>query len=327
MFYVDIRSIGRGDPPWVKNPSYKPGANPQPLFSVPASRSRQIGNRCANDSLSPAEAMARLQWAISCRVLATKVVVGMLYELDEYGDRAKLDLPYYPLFVKKSKLDNVAAADLWKPDTASCAVPGDIVYATVTISALQIGGNVEQLSQIMRKDDDAEGLYFVQCSIENKSDCKKALEKIIVYASGDFPGQFANMAYNPSIPGGPAFISYETRGYHEYGLTELYPNPSPILESEIQASRRQLARHYQVLSRDWERSQDLVHFFRLTDEELKRVAGIAQIIAENKAKVVGVGQLCYEKPYSCVTETAKIYAAGTSVLKDYNPADLVKECA
>ena len=197
---------------------------------------------------------------------------------------------------------------------------------TIKITALQIGGKPEDLTTILKKNEDNEKLHFMRCSIENRQACVAALERIVNYASNEFPDQFGDMTYDPQTAYGPAFLSYQTKSYYDYGLTELYPDPSPIMAAEIIAMRARLLETHRSLSKYGQRSFELLNHFRLSDEEVDRIQKIYRKIERNKAKVVKVGQLCYEKPNFCVENAVKLYAdSGPESLEEYNPKDLMKE--
>jgi len=198
---------------------------------------------------------------------------------------------------------------------------------TISISALQIGGSVDRLSEILSSKGQDGNLFIFRCSLENRTDCSKALNRMLVYASEDFPTQFRKMHYLAGKAEGAAFLRYQTRNYYDFGVMELYPEKSPILAMEIDVSRQKILQTYQKEAKDGERVQNLLQFFRLNKEEFEKISNISHKIASNKIKLVRVGQLCYERPLLCVVEANKLYTLRPDAggLDIYHPRELVKK--
>lgn len=188
----------------------------------------------------------------------------------------------------------------------------------VAISALQIGGKVQELNKALAATSDGDGLAIVNCDFAHPEACQKALSKLIKYATTNYVAQIANLDYNiKDSTAGAAFLGYEVVDYYGGGLRELYPNPSPVLASEIQEARDRLALQYSIQSAHRRRAEKLKGM-RLSHDEERRISRVASTLQDNVAKIVRTAQTCYEFPLRCVATEAAL------TLGAYNAGDLSK---
>lgn len=174
-------------------------------------------------------------------------------------------------------------------------------HVAVTISAIQIGGNVQNLTKIFGESSE-QGVPLIQCSLKKPAECAKAMEKIIAYVRGDYAEQLKNLSYDPSKPHGAAFLGYHTRSYARGGgnLSELYKTPGPVLAGEISAARERLKSMYAVLKRHRARSSRLLLLDSLKESERQVIQQIDEVIKANTKNLVAAAVTCYDFPDDCV---------------------------
>jgi hypothetical protein len=178
----------------------------------------------------------------------------------------------------------------------------------VTISALQVGGDVTALGRIFQGDGSS-GSQVMRCSIDNIDACIKTMENVVTYASSSDPGNFSsqlkNLQFDDTSSFGAANLRYITKSYFSGGLRELYKSPAPILSNEIMAARNRLLERYEAQARDRKRVSSLLNL-RLSEAELQRFLELDRRLAHNIRQMVSAGQTCYEKPLACVETEAAI---------------------
>ena len=192
---------------------------------------------------------------------------------------------------------------------------------SVTFSALQIGGNVEQLGRVLGTAPNSEGIPILRCSLENRQACLETFEKMIRYASregsGGFIDQIKDLAYEPGSTGGAAFLGYKTRTYFEAGHYDLYPAEGPLLDQATSDIREGLVWEYQVQSKYHKRAQVLASM-RLRDDERRAIENTKSILKRNINEILRVATICYERPGLCIETHSNIS------LTSYDPATLSK---
>lgn len=174
-------------------------------------------------------------------------------------------------------------------------------HVAVTISAIQIGGNVQNLTKIFGGSTD-QGVPLIQCSLKKPAECAKAMENIISYVRGDYAEQLKNLSYEPGKPHGAAFLGYHTRSYARGGgnLSDLYSTPGPVLDGEIAAARERLKQKYGALKRHRARSTRLLLLDSLKDDERSTIADIDETIKANTKNLVAAAVTCYDFPDDCI---------------------------
>ena len=192
---------------------------------------------------------------------------------------------------------------------------------SVTFSALQIGGNVEQLSSVLGSSGGEDGIPILRCALDNRQACLETFEKMIRYASsegeGGFIDQVRNLSYEPGSSGGAAFLGYKTKTYYEAGHYDLYPAEGPLLDQAIADIREGLVWDYGVQSRYYKRAQ-VLSAMRLKEAEREKIANTKAILKRNISEILRVATICYNRPGLCIETNRGIN------LSDYDPATLSK---
>lgn len=191
-------------------------------------------------------------------------------------------------------------------------------HVSITISAVQVGGNVAKLTRIFGNAGES-GVPVMQCSLKRPEECQKAMEAIIAYARGDYADQLRNLSYDPKEPQGAAFLGYLTRSYARGGgnLPDLYRKPGPVLDLEIEAARDRLEAQYEVLKRHRTRSSRLLLLDSLNTQERELIASIDATIKSNTKQLINAATICYDSPDECLA------AEQAYEPKEYDPASLV----
>lgn len=185
---------------------------------------------------------------------------------------------------------------------------------TVTITATQVGGKAERLTNILGPQ--GQGIHLMKCGIANQQDCEQALDSILRYARDDFATQLAELSYDPTVTGGAAFLSYNAKDYYRAGLRQLYPAPGPVLEQEVKATRDRLLETYQAQASDRKYAESLLRMPSLSEDERRIAQSTTDILKRNIAKLVATAQICYETPGQCVDAESQV------TLEPYDPGKL-----
>ncbi|WP_159455642.1 leucine-rich repeat domain-containing protein [Pseudobacteriovorax antillogorgiicola] len=187
---------------------------------------------------------------------------------------------------------------------------------SITITALQIGGRVQDLPEAFRNPQTGEA-SIIDCDLENPTACKQTLKDLIDYATDTYPKQIDDLSYEPNSPNGAAFLGYRTKSYYNGGLRQLYPNPGPVIQAEIVEARDRLAQRYQTMSNHRRRATKLLAM-RLLDDERQAIVATDDILRRNIAKMIRVAETCYDTPLLCVA------AEEALTLEAYDPNTLDK---
>lgn len=175
-------------------------------------------------------------------------------------------------------------------------------HVSISISAVQIGGNVGELTRIFGNPQDG-GVPIIQCSLKMPVECQKAMGAIIAYARGSYAEQLKNLSYDPTAPNGAAFLGYLTRSYARGGgnLPDLYKKPGPVLDLEIEAARDRLKSQYIILKKHRARSSRLLLLDSLKPAERREISQIDLVIKSNTKALIKAATVCYDYPDECIS--------------------------
>lgn len=190
----------------------------------------------------------------------------------------------------------------------------------IKIFAFQQGGKPEKLAEILNGSGEGDNRSsFVTCSVDNRADCLSSLQRVLDYMSGNdefsFKNQISDFSYNPSIPGGAAFLKYHTTSYYSAGHLALYGQPGALLNQAIQDTRRELIRLYEHQEEHKKTAESLLNM-RLTADERQKISTVKVSIENNISRILDTATVCYEKPGDCIRKR------GNMRLVDFDPADL-----
>lgn len=243
--------------------------------------------------------------------LGAKLFIGVKFEFSSREAKsafeANVDVDYLQIF-------SVSGA-------AKTALEQFKNQVRVKIFLYQQGGKPQLASDILN-DGEGKGSSIITCSIANRKACLKALENLVQYISSDSPNSFKNQVkefiYDPTQPGGPAFLTHQTRTYYEAGHNELYPVEGPIIAQAIQNVRTELLLAYDVQSRQHLKAQSLLSM-RLSPAERQAISATEQILKSNLTKILTTAKVCYDTPKLCLDAYKQI------TLATYDPATLVHD--
>jgi len=165
--------------------------------------------------------------------------------------------------------------------------------AKVTVSALQIGGDVSKVTGLFANSD-AGRAGFVQCTLGSFSSCADVVSAALKYATSittGFPSQIA-----PEAKPGAAPLLYKTIEYKAAGI---YPSKYPLLDEANEQARERLHGFFEkqfslsVLT-------DRIISVGLSPDKVKDLLVQRQIIDRNIASILSASKTCYESPLQCV---------------------------
>ncbi|WP_041577848.1 leucine-rich repeat protein [Bdellovibrio bacteriovorus] len=197
-----------------------------------------------------------------------------------------------------------------------------------TVTAVQVGGDVSKLANILKGVETSEEkikkgvtAQIFKCDIEKYEACYEAISQMINYATeeGGFSSQLNSMTYQPQKSDGPAWMQY---GYTSYANSEAQELSSEVTDigEDIKQKRRSLVRQYLKLSADLGRTQDLLDISIEHSEEKARLQTLQSVIRDNFDVVQNAIKICRENPDSCVNA----FAGMTEKLKFYDSREITK---
>lgn len=189
-----------------------------------------------------------------------------------------------------------ASADL---ETASREFSQD---STVTVSALQIGGDVSKVTGLFAADEQGR-LGFVKCSLGDFEKCAQVVSQALKYATDTrdgFPAQIA-----PGAQPGASPILYRTAPYSAAGL---YKTPPPLVTQAIQRARENLSTEFQHQLRLGLLADRLLNQ-GFAGDRLLALTSQRSIIDANVSAIVDVALVCYENPLACLDATRSLHVA------------------
>lgn len=175
----------------------------------------------------------------------------------------------------------------------------------IKVSALQVGGKVEELSAIFGSNSD-DPLKLVECSMGSFDQCSYVLQNAIRYATQDLRKQF-NETTDPEARA--ATLSYITRPVQEAGVRNAHP---PQLKSAILESREALT---QFLDHDYSFMLRADRFLkggsrRMSPRQRKVLEEAREKLNKNKLRILEAAQECWEVPGEKCTTKVALMSAG-----------------
>ncbi|RZA27308.1 MAG: hypothetical protein EOP10_00550 [Proteobacteria bacterium] len=172
--------------------------------------------------------------------------------------------------------------------------------AKVSITARQIGGNPEELSQILTDN------VFTCSMAEFESKCLPMLQAVVQYARETFPKSLANDPI-PDSSKGWAEVMYKTDKYSDFPLlldgevvTLVSENDASIITPEIEEARDTVYESYTSEMKNYDRAVGLLKDFTMGEEPKAKITIIKIAAAANKSSLAAVGEACIRTPLKCV---------------------------
>ncbi|PIK15719.1 kelch repeat-containing protein [Halobacteriovorax sp. JY17] len=170
----------------------------------------------------------------------------------------------------------------------------------VTITALQIGGDVSKISDIFYSEDGNGSKDFVSCSFGDLEKCENVLSNAIKYATDTtvgFPSQIKPET-DMNSPIGPAVLS--TYAY-SYELMGEYINFSPALTRAIKATRRNLSALFEDIFSQHNLTYTLINngTVRLSPRQRSKFVEMETKIYTQMYSLAEGIEDCYQSPLEC----------------------------
>lgn len=179
--------------------------------------------------------------------------------------------------------------------------------ASVSIRALQIGGDVSRLSSVFgvgkgsKIDSEGKNLHaLLVCSMDHIDACLQVLDSALTYATDtederSFPNQI-KPNYDPQQPSGPAELAYVVKPW-----TTLAFYPPPLLIGElVKSARAELSRHFEATLKWRNRVLALASGpFRLSPKQSVKLEEIAQVVDDNISSIMDAALTCYSEAEKC----------------------------
>lgn len=180
----------------------------------------------------------------------------------------------------------------------------------VTITTLQIGGEVDKISGIYGNEKN-----LVTCSLGQFDTCKEVLESALNYATKEFPKQIAKETLTVKLGTGPVVISYLTKPYATAGI---FPKSAPEVLAEVRRARAKLNQWLTEFHAQWIFANRYTqsNSRRLSGRQTDAVQGAKNSLDLNLKAIAEVAQFCYDKPdLSCLDEMLLLNQGGEKELK------------
>jgi len=167
----------------------------------------------------------------------------------------------------------------------------------MTIKALQIGGDVAALGNILGGNAEGSIAPALTCSFTSIGDCDRAIQEIIDYTSGSFANGVRN---------NPATLGYKFAQYEEIGI-------SPKLESkttpEILEARVRLAQEYATQIQDREQVGFMVKEFSamLDSSQRRELVKLGNDLDVNIEILRNAAGVCFGDLKSCVSKKEEAF--------------------
>lgn len=200
--------------------------------------------------------------------------------------------------------------------------------AIITVSAFQMGGNVERIFEILAAREGS-NYAVMQCSIEKADACLATLNKFIDYASNPttgFASQLKSLTYDTSTPGGAAALGYVTKRYDQGSADTrtLYEAPPAVLGAAVKDAREWLERRYAALSIDAKKVEKLQRLY-LSEEQKTQFQELQDRIARSSKRLLEVATICYTDFDKCAPAKAELETLLASEEYFYEPAKIFKK--
>jgi hypothetical protein len=163
---------------------------------------------------------------------------------------------------------------------------------TVTVSALQIGGDVSKVTDLFGTSDTAAN-NFVKCSFGDFEKCSTVIENAIKYATNTSTG-FPSQLKAGTLPG-PVDISYVVTPYEAYNLGPRVPREAAQLAL---VSRTELSNKFEHTFWEFRQANSLLDL--TTDRTRKaELTRIKQLVLSNLNAEHKAADVCFDTPDKC----------------------------
>ncbi len=204
--------------------------------------------------------------------------------------------------------------------------------SSISVSVLQIGGEVEKMLRVLGSTPQPEGAKnyaILQCDIENSKACLESLSTMLDYASNPttgFASQMQNLTYDINSPGGAAVLGYVSKRYENGSSStrKLYEAPPPVLGAAIRDARDWLGEKYDYLAKDSRIAAALSRLY-LTPEQRIKIEESSAKIANSTKKLLEVVGICYSNLDACGSAKAELEALLQTSEYSYDPNSLTKQ--
>jgi hypothetical protein len=167
------------------------------------------------------------------------------------------------------------------------------------ITVRQEGGRPEKLVQVI-------GPNVTTCSLTNIASCKKVLDDVVSYVSGE--------GFAGSLRESPTMLNYQ---YCPYEQIPGVPQLNSDVTSEITTARQNLAAKYQERLAALEKVRDLLQL-SLLPTRYQRLQSLEQTFSSEVEKIGQAGQGCFKALSNCLKNKCEILGSLTS----YDPNEL-----
>lgn len=177
---------------------------------------------------------------------------------------------------------------------------------SVTIRAIQAGGDPRKLGSIMGAPPGATEAPVLTCSFSNLTACDAMMQVINNYASDSvagFPSQIT--AIDPTNPVGSSILGNHLMGYDAAGVL-LTPDVLPL---EVRQARDSLAQQLKQSVDDELRALRVLNSFTI-DLTQAKIDALTQTVIDLQANAAALrtsGQFCFDFWQQCLQEVASLF--------------------
>jgi len=163
--------------------------------------------------------------------------------------------------------------------------------AKVTISALQVGGDVTKFTGLFPQTVDGRA-SFVSCTLGEFTKCQEVIQAALKYASDlkdGFPAQLADKSH-------PNYLVYHTAPYSAHGV---FAPSSPELAELVAKDRSEISKEFES---ELKTSYLIDSLLAVNDttKSMERIALEKQKITKNLNALAQVGNICYNEFDKCI---------------------------
>lgn len=175
------------------------------------------------------------------------------------------------------------------------------------ITALQIGGSVEQLARILGSTGD---IPSMSCSLDNLTACTQALDKIAGYA--------ASTDFSTGVRQYPTNLKYHYGNYWEVSPTA--PRLNVDVTPEIETARADLAIAYANRLSDVDKIAALLKTYTLSSDHKQQLTTLQTALAVDITQLQDAANVCFGDLANCLAKKCQVFNS----LTKYSIDDLLK---
>jgi len=193
----------------------------------------------------------------------------------------------------------------------SASIEASIKYLTeytrkdgvMYISALQVGGNVEQLARIFGTSGDVPAM---SCSLDNLSACSKALDEIVKYA--------ASSDFSTGVRQHPTNLKYHYGSYWEVSPT--LPRTNIEVTPEIEKARTDLAIEYAKRLADSDRASNLLSKYTFSAVRKQQLTNLKDTLSKDVVNLRDAASICFSDLANCLAKKCQVFSSLVSYSED-----------